>query len=804
MSSISRWVVWVGLCGGLTALAQVPRQINYQGRLVNGTNLVNGPVTAAFRLYTVPVGGAALFGQTGSVSVVDGLYAVALGDGTPGFGALFTNQPLYLEVGINGVDLAPRERVQSAAYALRADGVSTGAITSAMIAAGAVGGAQLGTGSVTSAKLAAGAVGAAQLATGSVGAAALQAGAVTPDKLSERYWSVSGNTDAVAGVNFLGTVNAQAFDLRVFNARVMRFQPSGGFPNPSIIGGHATNWVKDLVFSAVVAGGGETGQANRVTDDFGAVGGGRGNQAGNDNVDYADVLAATVAGGEGNQAGGPHAAVGGGRANTAYGEFAVVAGGYSNQATTDATVGGGWGNRASGSGSVVAGGVVNTSAASHTVVGGGQANRAGEDYAVVAGGFQNHVGSMWGAAGGGRYNEVSGLFDGVVAGGLSNRVDGQACAVGGGAFNAALDEYAVVGGGLRNLAWGGESVVGGGFSNAASGSGSVVAGGYENSADGSSSIVGGGSLNEASQQGGVVVGGWNNVAAELFGAVLGGRGNANDAMFGTLGGGFFNRIYEEAQYGVVGGGYSNRVVGTRGALLGGMFNTVGGDYGLVGGGYSNYAGGSAAVVAGGRENDAGSDAAVGGGSRNSASGSNATIPGGFDNRAAASWSLAAGYRATVDSLDDGTFLWSDRSSTSRFYSAAANEFGIRAASGVRLALNSPGPGYNRQVGRMYRDNTILAWGKVAADGTAGDNTFGVALTTNQAVGFYEIQLRVEATNAAQLVMVATPEIDGQPASAAAARIVSVDQRTATNFYIYINNGAFTPVDNDFTFMVTGR
>ena len=123
MSSLSRWIVWAGLCGGLTAMAQVPRQINYQGRLVNGTNLVSGTVTAAFRLYPGPVGGVALYGQTGSLSVVDGLYAVALGDGTSAFGLLFTNQPLYLEVGINGVDLQPRERIQAVAYALRADGV---------------------------------------------------------------------------------------------------------------------------------------------------------------------------------------------------------------------------------------------------------------------------------------------------------------------------------------------------------------------------------------------------------------------------------------------------------------------------------------------------------------------------------------------------------------------------------------------------------------------------------------------------------------------------------------------------------
>mgnify|MGYP001108597999 CR=1 FL=1 len=42
------------VCFCVTASAQVPRLINYQGRLVNGTNLVNGIVGMTLRVYPHP------------------------------------------------------------------------------------------------------------------------------------------------------------------------------------------------------------------------------------------------------------------------------------------------------------------------------------------------------------------------------------------------------------------------------------------------------------------------------------------------------------------------------------------------------------------------------------------------------------------------------------------------------------------------------------------------------------------------------------------------------------------------------
>ena len=39
-------------------LAQTPEVINYQGRLINGTNLVNAQVGISLRIYTNAAGGA--------------------------------------------------------------------------------------------------------------------------------------------------------------------------------------------------------------------------------------------------------------------------------------------------------------------------------------------------------------------------------------------------------------------------------------------------------------------------------------------------------------------------------------------------------------------------------------------------------------------------------------------------------------------------------------------------------------------------------------------------------------------------
>ena len=90
------------------------------------------------------------------------------------------------------------------------------------------------------------------------------------------------------GTTALGAlVNGQPLDLRVNNARGLRIDPASDGTNqsPNVIGGIADNTVTPGVYAATIAGGGRNvptfaPSANRVTDNFGSIGGGANNQAG--------------------------------------------------------------------------------------------------------------------------------------------------------------------------------------------------------------------------------------------------------------------------------------------------------------------------------------------------------------------------------------------------------------------------------------------------------------------------------------------------------------------------------------------
>jgi hypothetical protein len=125
----------------------------------------------------------------------------------------------------------------------------------------------------------------------------------------------------------------------------LRTQPNGTSPN--VIGGCAGNTVADGVVGATIAGGGAaddfgTPVVNRVTANFGSVGGGYDNQAGGDT--WSDF--ATVSGGSSNTASGYMSAIGGGSDNLAASWHATIGGGEDNQATMLGTVSGGQNNQA--------------------------------------------------------------------------------------------------------------------------------------------------------------------------------------------------------------------------------------------------------------------------------------------------------------------------------------------------------------------------------------------------------------------------------------------------------------------------
>ncbi len=247
-------------------------------------------------------------------------------------------------------------------------------------------------------------------------------------------WSLTGNAGTNPASNFLGTTDNQPLIIKVNNAQALRIEPTVGSPN--ILGGYGLNSISSGVVGAVISGGGSTGLSNKVTDNYGVIGGGVGNQVGNNSGGAIDAQYATVGGGYGNTASSTSSTVGGGELNIASGLRSTVGGGYSNTASGDrGTVGGGYGNTASGPGSTVAGGENNTASGGVSAVGGGDNNIASGDVSTVGGGYSNI------ASGAGS----------TVGGGTNNTASGNTSTVSGGAFNTAAGDVSWAGGAYMYL-----------------------------------------------------------------------------------------------------------------------------------------------------------------------------------------------------------------------------------------------------------------------------------------------------------------------------------------------------------------
>ena len=108
--------------------AQAPQMFRYQGRILDNDVLVSGNLEFSFKLYDSPTGGSSLYTDTGTVTVVDGLYSTMVGDDTSSggdLGAALNNPAVYLEIVAGGETLTPRERIVSVPYAMNSSGSPT-------------------------------------------------------------------------------------------------------------------------------------------------------------------------------------------------------------------------------------------------------------------------------------------------------------------------------------------------------------------------------------------------------------------------------------------------------------------------------------------------------------------------------------------------------------------------------------------------------------------------------------------------------------------------------------------------------
>ena len=481
------------------------------------------------------------------------------------------------------------------------------------------------------------------------------------------FWVQGGNSFGAVGV--LGTNDNYALELEANNSRGLRLEPNATSLN--WIGGYSGNWVTSGAFGATIGGGGASGNANYVTDNYGVVGGGTGNQAGDNAGITSDADYATVGGGLGNTAGDLVATVGGGSMNTASGMAA--------------TVGGGSRNSASQYGATASGGLENASSASYATVGGGYGNTASGESATVPGGRQNVAQGNYSFAAGSRAKANSaGCFvwadstDADLACDTTNQFAVRAT----GGILLTIDTG---GGGLRLEPDATSPNLIGGYSG-----NWVTAGVY------GATIGGGGESsylnNRVTDHGGVIGGGAGNQAGDNAGTV-------DDGVGATVGGGYYNIASDE--YATVGGGVENDASGAHSTVAGGYRNTASGYMATVGGGDENFATGYYAAVGGGVNNSAttvhatvgggehnaasGQQATVGGGAWNTASGWRATVPGGSQNDAQGDYSFAAGRRAQADY--QGCFVWGD-STDAEVTCQTSDRWVARASGGVVFYTNA--------------------------------------------------------------------------------------------------------------------
>ena len=118
----------MGIVLGLTLLlmsgawAEIPKKINYQGRLTDiGTGeAMPGSHDMVFRIYDMPDGGTEVWSESGTVPVDSaGVFSVILGEVNPM--NLSFDGPVWLEVEVAGEVLSPRREIVSVPFAFYAE-----------------------------------------------------------------------------------------------------------------------------------------------------------------------------------------------------------------------------------------------------------------------------------------------------------------------------------------------------------------------------------------------------------------------------------------------------------------------------------------------------------------------------------------------------------------------------------------------------------------------------------------------------------------------------------------------------------
>jgi hypothetical protein len=286
------------LCQSLAAQAQ-GTAFTYDGRLSVGGSPANGIYDIRAGLYTISTGGTVFAGPVTNpaVAVSNGLFTITLD-----YGNVFDGTTYWLQVAVrtNGVGsftvLSPRQQLTPTPYAIFAEGANAAGLSGTVPSASLAGGYS-GVVSFTNP---------ANIFAGN-GMGISNVNAVTLDGLnSGNFWQLGGNAGTSPTVNFLGTTDNNALQLRSFNEPGLQLQYvssgtvlTGLEYGMNVVAGYWGNSISSGTVGGTIAGGGDSfrfdvisgDNPNRILADFGTIGGGLGNTAG----EYA-----TIPGGSGN------------------------------------------------------------------------------------------------------------------------------------------------------------------------------------------------------------------------------------------------------------------------------------------------------------------------------------------------------------------------------------------------------------------------------------------------------------------------------------------------------------------------
>lgn len=110
----------------LPSLGAVPQLLSYQGQLNQSNGQpVNGALSITFLIYDLPTGGSAIWTETQTVNVSNGVFGVQLGSSQPLAAQVFDKDELYLAIKVGAdVEMTPRQRLTSMAFSQRAEVLS--------------------------------------------------------------------------------------------------------------------------------------------------------------------------------------------------------------------------------------------------------------------------------------------------------------------------------------------------------------------------------------------------------------------------------------------------------------------------------------------------------------------------------------------------------------------------------------------------------------------------------------------------------------------------------------------------------